>query len=234
MKFINQTNVFFTTLGISILFVLLASTMQNVNAHQKQLVSIGGKDYLFAVGSANEPVFIDDKSGVEFFAYTPINATDPLNSESNSTIPIQDLEKTLKVEVSAGDHKKVLDFVPVEKDPGHYIAAFFPTVQTTYNYRVFGNVSNIPISLVWTCSPGSVDENTVISNSSVKISDNVVLKDVVGGFSCPEPRADSSFPEKYTSNVDMNNTIMNLQKEISQLTQNNANLSTTAAKINIK
>ena len=234
MKFINQTNVFFTTLGISILFVLLASTMQNVNAHQKQLVSIGGKDYLFVVGSANEPVFIDDKSGVELFAYTPINATDPLNSDSNSTIPIQDLEKTLKVEVSAGDQKKVLDFDPVEKDPGHYTATFFPTVQTTYNYRVFGNVSNIPISLVWTCSPGSVDEATVISNSSVKISDNVILKEVVGGFPCPEPRADSSFPEKYTSNVDMNNTITNLQKEISQLTQNTTNMSTPSAKINIK
>ncbi len=48
--------------------MLLACTMQNANAHQKQLVSIGGKDFLFLVGSANEPVFIDDKSGIEFFA----------------------------------------------------------------------------------------------------------------------------------------------------------------------
>ena len=126
------------------------------------------------------------------------------------------LEKTLKVEVSAGDKKKVLEFDPVEKDPGHYTATFFPTVQTTYNYRVFGNVSNTPISLTWTCSPGSVSEDAVISNSSVKISDGVIRKAIVGGFSCPEPRSDSSFPEKYTSNIDMNNTITNLQKEIIQ------------------
>ena len=82
MKFINKITLFFSAIGISLLVVSLASTMQYANAHQKQLVSIGGKDYLFLVGSVNEPVFIDDKSGVEFFAYTP-NSTDPLNSESN-------------------------------------------------------------------------------------------------------------------------------------------------------
>ncbi|MDQ6723192.1 MAG: hypothetical protein M3Z01_02875 [Thermoproteota archaeon] len=211
----------------------MINILQNASAHQKQLVSIGGKDYLFLVGNANEPTFIDDKSGVELFVFTPTNKTDPTNSDPNSTKPIQGLEKTLKVEVSAGSKKKVLDFNPVDKDPGHYTATFFPTVQTTYNYRVFGNVSSVPLSLNWTCSPGSVSEDTIISNSSMKISDGVERKAVVGGFPCPEPRSTTSFPEPYTSNTDMNSKISILEKEISPLNHNMIN-TTTLSKPNVK
>ncbi len=118
------------------------------------------------------------------------------------------------MEVSAGSQKKILDFEPDEDNPSHYVATFFPTVQTTYNYRVFGNISNTPVSLVWTCSPVSVSEDTVISNSTVKISDNVIRKAVVGGFGCPEPRADKSFPEKYPPFAEMNNKITNCKKKL--------------------
>lgn len=232
MKSFSNITILLSAIGISMLCVLLASTVQNVSAHEKQLVSIGKKDYLFVVGSTNEPVFVDDKSGVDFFAYTP-DPKDPTSDNANGTKPIQGLEKTLKVEVSAGDKKKVLDFDPVDKDPGHYTATFFPTVQTTYNYRVFGNVSSTPISLKWTCSPGSVSEDTVISNSTMKISDNVVRKAVVGGFPCPEPRSDKLFPETYPPIADMNNKIDSMQKEIGQ-SAHNMTSTVTAAKPNIK
>ncbi|HEY6534646.1 MAG TPA: hypothetical protein VIY08_02380 [Candidatus Nitrosocosmicus sp.] len=208
--------VMFSTIGVTLLFVLLVSLIHNVSAHQKQLVSINGKDYLLVVGSANEPAFVDDKSGVELFAYLPTNKSDPTSTDPNSTKPIEGLEKNLKVEVSAGSKKTVLDFDPQDKDPGHYIATFFPTVQTTYNYRVFGNVSGTPISLTWTCSP--VSEDTVVSNSSVKISDGVVRKAVIGGFPCPEPRSDKAFPETYPPIADMNNKITQLSKDIPQST----------------
>jgi hypothetical protein len=74
--------------------ILVSSTgIQDVAfAHQRQLFTIGDKDYLFVVGSLNEPIFVDDKSGVEFAAYWP-NATDPLNSEANETRPVEGREK---------------------------------------------------------------------------------------------------------------------------------------------
>ena len=81
MPMINHhTNVFsaIATGTLLLLFTSLAN-MQFALAHQSQLFTIGDKDYLFEVGSLNEPVFVDDKSGVEFAAYWP-NATDPLNS----------------------------------------------------------------------------------------------------------------------------------------------------------
>jgi hypothetical protein len=223
MKYFSNFTILSSAIGIVLLFMLLTSTVHNASAHQKQLFSIGGKDYLLVVGNANEPVFIDDKSGVELFAYIPLNKTDQLSTDPNNTKPVQDLDKSLKVEVSAGSQKKILDFEPDEDNPSHYVATFFPTVQTTYNYRIFGNISNTPVSLVWSCSPLSVSEDTVVSNSTLKLSDNVIRKAVVGGFGCPEPRTDKSFPEKYPPFAEMNNKITELQKEISssQPGQNN-------------
>jgi hypothetical protein len=78
---------------------------------------------LFVIGSQNEPVFVDDKSGVDFFAYTP-DHKDPLNSFANGSKPIEGLEKMLKVEISAGAKKKVLALEPAFREPGHYEAAF--------------------------------------------------------------------------------------------------------------
>jgi hypothetical protein len=238
----SKRNITILSSSIVTLFLftlLLTSSFHNVSAHQKQLFSAGGKDYLLVVGNANEPVFLDDKSGVEMFAYIPLNKTDPTNTDPNSTKPIQGLDQTLKVEVSAGGKTKVLDFDPQENDPGHYIATFFPTVQTTYNYRVFGNISdNTPISLTWTCSPVSVSEDTVISNSTQKLTNGVLLKSVVGGFPCPEPRTDKSFPETYPPFAEMNSKITDLQKEIGgssgQSNLNNVSNTTSSKSATIK
>ena len=213
MKYFGNFTILSIAIGLVLLFMSLSSTVHNASAHQKQLVSIDGKDYLFVVGNANEPVFIDDKSGVELFAYVPINTTDPLSTNPNNTKPVENLDQVLKVEVSAGSQKKVLDFEPDEDNPAHYIATFFPTIQTTYHYRIFGNISNTPISLNWSCSPISVSEDAVVSNSTVKISDNVIRKSIVGGFGCPEPRSDKLFPEKYPPFAEMNNKITELQKQ---------------------
>jgi hypothetical protein len=55
-----------TAVGI-ILFFAATAEIQFAFAHQRQLFMIGDKDYLFVVGSINEPLYVDDKSGVEFF-----------------------------------------------------------------------------------------------------------------------------------------------------------------------
>jgi hypothetical protein len=170
-------------------------------AHQRALFNIGGKDYLLAIGSQNEPVFIDDKSGVDFFAYTP-DPKDPMNSRANGTTHVEGLDKTLKVEVSAGPKKKAYDLEPAFNDPGHYNAAFYPTVQTTYQYKIFGTINNTPVSLAFTCTTGPA-EGQPGDNSTVKISDGVVRKAMAGGFGCPQSRSNVAFPEPYMSNVEI-------------------------------
>ncbi len=63
---------------------------------------------MFVVGFLNELVCVDDKTGVDL----KVSLVDPdkLNDSSSSNVkPVEGLEKTLKVEISAGDKKKVLD-----------------------------------------------------------------------------------------------------------------------------
>lgn len=40
--------------------MLAASRLQMSYAHQRTLFNINGKDYLFVIGSANEPLYVDD------------------------------------------------------------------------------------------------------------------------------------------------------------------------------
>lgn len=64
-KFITTSTI--ATAAILVLFSI--GILQNVVfAHQRQLFTIGDKDYLFVVGSIGEPLYVDQKSGVELFA----------------------------------------------------------------------------------------------------------------------------------------------------------------------
>jgi ABC-type sugar transport system substrate-binding protein len=63
--------VMITTIATAAILLLFSTgILQNVAfAHQRQLFTIGDKDYLFVVGSIGEPLYVDQKSGVELFAY---------------------------------------------------------------------------------------------------------------------------------------------------------------------
>lgn len=192
--------------------ILVSSTgIQNVAfAHQRQLFTIGDKDYLFVVGSLNEPIFVDDKSGVDFAAYWP-NATDPLNSDANGTRPIEGLEKMLKVEISAGNKNKTLDFEPAYGEPGNYEAPFFPTVETTYNYTLFGDINGTAFRATWTCNPAGGESEPMSDNSTVQISEGVTRKGLTGGFGCPQSKTDAGFPEPFMSNNEIANKLEQLE-----------------------
>ena len=206
-------------LGIMTITALVIFSMASkglVYAHQKQLYTIGNDRYLFAAGFLNEPVYVDDKSGVDLFVYTP-DPKDPMSTDSNSTQPVEDIQDSLKAEISAGAKTKVLDLEPDEEQPGHYTASFIPDVETTYKFRVFGNLSGSPISIDFSCSPGAVSEDTVISNSTEKISDTVTRNGIIGGYECPAPRSDGAFPEPILSNVDIGKKMSDLENRISTL-----------------
>jgi hypothetical protein len=198
-KFITISTI--ATAAILVLFLI--GILQNVAfAHQRQLFTIGDKDYLFVVGSIGEPLYVDQKSGVELFAYWP-DPSDPVNSQANGTKPIEGLEKMLKVDISAGAKNKTLDFEPAFRDPGHYEASFFPTVETNYNYTVFGNINGTDFKATWTCSPGGGEATPISDNSTVEISPNVTRKSMMGSFGCPLPVSDAGFPEPLMSNQEI-------------------------------
>ena len=206
-------------LGVMAIAALLLFSMSSkglVYAHQKQLYTIGNNKYLFLSGFLNEPVYVDDKSGVDLYVYTP-DPKDPMSTDSNSTKPVEGIQDSLKAEISAGAKTKVLDLEPDEEQPGHYTASFIPDVETTYKFRIFGNLSGSPISIDFSCSPGAVSEDTIISNSTEKISDTVTRNGVIGGYECPAPRSDGAFPEPILSNVDIGKKLSELENRVSVL-----------------
>jgi hypothetical protein len=161
--------------------------MQNVAfAHQRQLFTIGDKDYLFVVGSLGEPLYVDQKSVM------------------------------LKVDLVAGDKNKTFDFEPAFMNPGHYEATFFPTVETTYNYTLFGNINGTDFRATWTCSPAGGEAAPISDNSTVEISPNVTRKSIIGSFGCPLPVSDAGFPEPMMSNQEIVKKLAELENATSR------------------
>jgi hypothetical protein len=109
----------------------------------------------------------------------------------------------LKVEVVAGDKNKTFDFEPAFMNPGHYEASFFPTVETTYNYSLFGDINGTNFRATWTCSPAGGEGTPISDNSTVEIAPNVTRKSMMGSFGCPHPLSDAGFPEPMMSNQEI-------------------------------
>ena len=176
---------------VGLVFTGLLALPSLAQSHQRQLLHVGQTDYLLVIGSLNEPVYTGDKTGVDLTVLIP-DAADPMDSRAANVKPVEGLEKTIKVEVKAGPHARVFELEPRFREPGKYDAVFYPTVATTYSYRVFGTVSGTPFDVTFACSPAghvATEDKTV-----VKISNEVTRKGLRGSFGCPRPRSEVEFP----------------------------------------
>ncbi len=169
---------------ISLIALLLALFVcvgvHSVSAHQESSYEINGVAYDMEVGSLNEPVVVDDKTGAVLI----------LSREGKR---VTDAQSTLKVEISAGDKKQVMGLDPSE-EAGNYSASYIATVPTAISYRIFGTLENTPVDLSFACSSAG-DAKGEGNDTKVTLSPNVVRTHLGGGFGCPEPRALFGFPE---------------------------------------
>jgi hypothetical protein len=160
-------------------------------AHERQLLQIGTTDYLFVVGFLHEPVYTGDRSGIDLRIVSP-DQSNLLDARAAGVKPVEDLDKTLKVEVKAGPHVRVFDVRPTYGAPGRYEAVFYPTIVTTYSLRIFGTINNVSVDLPFACNP--LGHVSVEDNSAVKLSEQVTRKALIGSFGCPRARTDVEFP----------------------------------------
>jgi hypothetical protein len=186
---------------IVIASLILSPVLQQTSfAHQRALFNIAGKDYLFVIGSANEPLNVDDKTAATLDAYWP-NATNPTDTKANGTKPIVGLENMLKVEISAGSKNMTSDLEPAFGKLGSYESeTFYPTIPTTYSYRFFGDINGTNFDVTFSCSPTG-EAGPSSDNSTVQVSNGVERKALLGGFGCPTERV--GFPEPYISQYDI-------------------------------
>ncbi|HEX2278841.1 MAG TPA: hypothetical protein VHN13_17225, partial [Candidatus Tectomicrobia bacterium] len=132
-----------------------------------------------------------DKSGMDLRVVVP-DRSNPLDARAPEVKPVDNLDKTLKVEVKAGPHTRVFDLKPTYAAPGRYEAVFYPTIATTYSLRLFGTVNDVPVDLSFTCNP--LGHVSVEDTTTVRLSEQVTRKALLGSFACPGRRAEVEFP----------------------------------------
>ena len=138
-------------------------------------------------------MYHDDKSGVVSSVYTP-DPKDPMNTDSNSTKPIEELQDSLKAEISRNVKTEILNLEPDEEQQGHYAAPLIPDVESTYKFRIIGYLSGNSVSIEFSSSHGAVSKDTIVTNSAEKISDTVTKNRAIREYACPSSRSAGTFP----------------------------------------
>lgn len=181
----------------------IAALPFSASAHQHALFSIEGSTYQFVVGSLNEPITVDDKTGVDLTVtmgkgMPTMSADGEMDGMPAAAAPVTGLENSLKVELIAADQKKTLSLSPVYGKAGSYSAAFYPTVATTISYRFFGTIGKTPVDITFTCVPEGT-ANAADDMKQVELSGGVTRIMNAGAFTCPRPKETLGFPEASAS-----------------------------------
>lgn len=165
----------------------------SLSAHERHTYQIGQHDYVLVVGSLNEPVVVDDRTGVDLRIKQLVT-----NNYGVQEKPVEGQESSLKVEIKANGQSKIMDLTPAWKEPGAYRALFYPTAATVYSYRIFGTLGEAPVDLTFTCSNEKYDHHASADTQVIKISDQVTRKQKAGGFGCPLDKTGFRFPQLNT------------------------------------
>jgi len=192
------------SIAISAFLPLVAS------AHEHGTYQIGKGYYQIVVGSLNEPVAVDDKTGVDLMVNKCFNSACMAKMSPDGDMdgpagtPVTGLDQTLKVELQAGGKVKRLSLKPQYGKDGAYTAGFYPTQATTYSYHFTGTIDGTPVDLSYSCIPQGANGADV--KSPTKFSDGVTQITLAGGFGCPLAKEALGFPDMSASAASLANT----------------------------
>jgi hypothetical protein len=180
--------------------VLIAAALPlAASAHEVDTYKIGNSYYQIVIGSLNEPVAVDDKTGVDLRVtkcYTAACAPtrgDDGDMDGPAGTPVTGLEDSLKVTLKAAGKEKTLDISPQYGKDGAYSAAYYPTVATTMSYQLKGEISGTPVDLTFTCM---AEHSMATTDTTQKeLSDGVTQTSHSGAFGCPGDKGSLGFPE---------------------------------------
>jgi hypothetical protein len=112
-----------------------------VAAHQE----VQFQDYALEVGFINEPVYVGDKSGLEF-------------SVSKNDTPVTGLEQTLRAQVSYQGQARDLQINGISEDSDFYRAYFIPTAAGPYTFHISGTIEGAAFDQSFTSGPDTFNE----------------------------------------------------------------------------
>jgi hypothetical protein len=127
-------------LPLAVLFAL--SVVGPVAAHEARTVN----GYDIEVGLIDEPVYVGNKSGLEFFVH-------------KDNQPVTGLEKTLKATVTQGGATRDLPLTADDGVVGRYFSSFIPTVAGKYTFHITGTLPDgSKMDETFTSSPTGFNE----------------------------------------------------------------------------
>lgn len=174
--------------------LILGSAPFLASAHETRMFEINGVPYEMVVGSLNEPVIVDDKTGVSV-------------EIARKGEFLEGAQEALQVEMIAGDVSKVVNLSPVHGAAGQYKSNFIATVPTTLTYRVFGTLEETPFDVSFTCNPAGHPQSEE-QTDRVAISDGVVQTLKRGAFGCPQDKEAFGFPEAVKSSFALQESLV--------------------------
>jgi hypothetical protein len=166
-----------------------------VFAHEQRDVG----SYHLEVGFLVEPAIEGQMNGIDLRV-----------TNSATSRPIQNLEKTLQVEITCIPAKLSRTFAiqPIDPDgdPGHYNNGFIPTASGSYSFRFFGTIEGVQVNETFTSGPDT--------------------------FSDVATAADVQFPQQYPSARELTGVVTAAQGAAQQAADS-ANKATTLGYIGI-
>jgi hypothetical protein len=131
---------------------LVALAAGVASAHEVREVG----DYQFVVGFIDEPVYVGQKSGLEFFV-------------TQNDQPVEGLEETLQAEVTKDGQTRELPISARFGEAGAYQSVFFPTAAGPYTFRIFGTIDGNEIDESFTSSPDGFNEVNELSGGQFPV-----------------------------------------------------------------
>ncbi|GLV56056.1 hypothetical protein KDH_29000 [Dictyobacter sp. S3.2.2.5] len=146
-----KRSVFLSSVALIAALFLVVVVAHPAFAHEKRHV---GK-YTFVVGFLNEPAYAQQSNSLDLTVCLGNACTYKVQDGSRIVAnPVNNLEQSLKVEVSTGAHAPIpLTVSPRYANPGKYNAYFEPTTTGNYTFHIYGTVNSDKVDEKFTSSP---------------------------------------------------------------------------------
>lgn len=128
---------------LGLVFIVTLASSVPAHAHERRQVG----PYTFVAGFLTEPAYTGVPNGIDLRV-----------TETATNQPVEGLQETLEVEVTAAGHSRRLKLRSRFGQPGAYAADFVPTRRSTYVFRFVGKVRDLAVDERFESGPGRFDE----------------------------------------------------------------------------
>lgn len=134
---------FLRALSALMLFGSLFLVPLSVSAHE----GVEAGSYLLTIGWISEPVIVGQPNGLDLFI-APKEGDEHTEGEAHAE-GVTGAEATLKFTVTYGSVSQSYDILPVNGEPGRYMATLIPTREGQYTFKFVGTINGEAVDVTF-------------------------------------------------------------------------------------